>query len=68
MCNQLWMDMKPQQVHNCVIQSPDVTQDFSPDFNIEVDQCDQNSFLVMVLLYGHPQHMKWFKHLIYAQH
>ena len=62
------MGMEPQPLHNGVIQSPAVTQDFSPDayVKIEVNQVDQNALLMV--LYGHPHHIKWFKHLIYAQH
>ena len=66
MCNQLKMGMEPQPLHNGMIQSPDVTQDFSPDVEIEVNLGDQIRFIMV--LYDHPQHMKWFKHLIYAQH
>ena len=66
MCNELWMGMEPQPLHNGMIQSPDVTQDFSPDVKIEVNLGDQNA--LMMVLYGHPLHMKWFKHLTYAQH
>ena len=66
MCNQLRMDIEPQPLHNYMIQSPDVNQDFSPDVKVEVNLCSQNA--LMMVLYGHPQHMRWFKHLIYAQH
>ena len=34
MCNQLRMGMEPQPLHNGVIQSPAVTQDFIPDFKL----------------------------------
>ena len=66
MCNELWMEIEPQPLHNGMIQSPAVTQDFSPDVKIEVNQGDQNA--LMMVQYGHPLHMKWFKHLTYAQH
>jgi hypothetical protein len=68
MCNELWIDIEPQPLHNGMIQSSDVTQDFSPaeDVKIEVNLGDQNA--LMMVHYGHPLHMKWFKSLIYAQH
>jgi hypothetical protein len=60
------MDMEPQQLHNGMIQSSDVTQDVSPDVKIKVNLVYHIRFITV--MYGHPQHMKWFKHLIYAQH
>ena len=66
MCNELWIGMEPPPLHNGMIQSPDVTQDFGPDVKIGANLGDQNA--LMMVLYGHPQHMKWFKSLIYAQH
>jgi hypothetical protein len=65
MCNELWMGMEPQPLHNGMIQSqsPDVTQDFDPDVKIEVNlECiDDGAVQPSTAL-------KWFKPLIYAQH
>ncbi len=65
-CKQLWMGMESKPLHNCMFCSPALW----PKLSVDCQNLDQQLrwYKMLMVLYAHPLHMKWFQHIIWDPH